>query len=137
MPGIAASGAASRIAVAAARQARPASARARGRAPRLPRHAGALARGDRGERVAREDVAQRAEHRDDRGEHPAAGGDRDALPADDALGADREREREERGVGVEHVDRELLAERQPEHARDERRARRASSSSTAITVAGV
>ena len=37
-------------------------------------------RRDRRQRIAREDVTQRAEHRHDRGEHPATGGDRDALP---------------------------------------------------------
>ena len=66
--------------------------------------AGALDRARRSrprERIAREDVAQRAEHRHDRREHPARDRDRDALPADDALRADRERQRQERRVGVQ------------------------------------
>jgi hypothetical protein len=74
---------------------------------------------ERGEGIAREDVAQRREHRHDRGAHPAGDGERDALPADEPLRADGEGEREEGRVGVQHVDRELLAERQPQHARDQ------------------
>ena len=66
---------------------------------------------------AREDFAQRAEHRHDRREHPPADGDQDALRADDPLRADGERRGQVARIGVEQMDRELVAEHQTEHAR--------------------
>ncbi len=84
---------------------------------RAANRARACALVQRGQWVAREDISQRAEHRHDRRAHPAGGGDRHALPAHDPCRAEREREREERGTGVEEVDRELLSERQPQDAR--------------------
>ena len=115
MPRIACLGAASRIALAAADTHNACERDPDVRGARR----GALFRGDRGERVAGEDVAQRAEHSHDRGEHAAARRDRDALPADDALRPDRKRRTQIAGVGAEQVDRELLPQRQPEQTRGE------------------
>ena len=78
-----------------------------------------LTRGYCRQRIAGEDVAQGAEHRHDRGQHPAARGDRDALPSHHALGTERERKREEGGVGVKQVNRELIAKHKAERARDQ------------------
>jgi hypothetical protein len=58
---------------------------------------GALARGDRRERVAGADVPQRTEHR----ERAAGGGERDALATAYALGAHSTRRRQIAGCRVE------------------------------------
>ena len=114
-------GAISKSAVAAARQQPGQRCAAPARARPAPL---AFARVDRRERVAREDVAQRAEHRHDRG---AASRRRRRwrCSASSRLAASRRRRPSERkaGIRVEEVDRELLAEQQPERARDQPRAR--------------
>ena len=85
IPTIAASGANSRMPKVSASAARPPSRSHLFCEPPEP-----LLEGGRGQRIAREDIAQGAEHRDAGGEHPAARGDRDALPAHHTLGTERE-----------------------------------------------
>ena len=111
----------SRIARGGGRQASPASAEPRAGVSRGARLADA-ARG-RGERIAREHVAQRDEHRHDRREHAAAGAIATLCQLTTRSRADGERQREEGRVGVQHVDRELLARARARARRRSGRAR--------------
>ncbi len=114
MPRIAAFGAASRIAVAAARQSAPASPSQRPPPPAPDPSFSVIAASGWRERMSRSGLSTAT----DAASIPPDDGDPDALRADHALGADRESRGEVAGVRVEEVDRELLAEHQPEHARE-------------------
>ncbi len=109
LPRIADCGAAIRMAVVAARHARPPA-----RAASVQRLRGSCSGGPGTPRGARPDLAQRRQHADARREQPDAGGDGRALPGDDPLRADRESEREVARVRVEERDREQIAEHQPQ-----------------------
>ena len=114
MPGIAASGAASSSTVAAARHTRPASARRPGeRAPPDPSFTVIAASGSR-ERMSRSGLSTATTA----ASIPPPAAIATLCSAHDSLRADRERQREEGRFGVKQVDRQLLAQRQPQRAGD-------------------
>jgi hypothetical protein len=61
---------------------------------------------------APEDLSQRSQHTDTRGQQPGSRGDRNALPGHDSLRADRERKRQIARIRSKYSDREQVPERQ-------------------------
>ena len=74
-----------------------------------------LGRGGESQRTG-ENSSQWCHHPDERGQQAGADRQRHRGPGDDPLRADWEREREVAGLGVERLDRQDLADEQPERA---------------------